>query len=94
MSHLTEFLNVHKTAFFFLPSSMSFSEARGMLDLKKTTDFGKTLKLIAMKIYSFVARGRFLFATVMKNMVSIHNKLFIPQPQIMAGVLHLHTKHA
>uniref|UniRef100_A0A7N8XTS9 Sortilin 1b n=1 Tax=Mastacembelus armatus TaxID=205130 RepID=A0A7N8XTS9_9TELE len=45
--------------FFFL------SGERGMLELRRTTDFGKTVKTVASKIYSFGLGGRFLFASVM-----------------------------
>uniref|UniRef100_A0A671TK20 Sortilin 1b n=1 Tax=Sparus aurata TaxID=8175 RepID=A0A671TK20_SPAAU len=38
---------------------------RGMLELRRTTDFGKTIKTVASKIYSFGLGGRFLFASVM-----------------------------
>ncbi|CAL8259157.1 unnamed protein product [Gadus morhua 'NCC'] len=38
---------------------------RGMLDLKRTTDYGKTIKTVANNIFSFGLGGRFLFASVM-----------------------------
>lgn len=41
-----------------------------MLELKRTTDFGKTIKTVANKIYSFGLGGRFLFASVMTGKVS------------------------
>uniref|UniRef100_A0A8D2J9K5 Sortilin n=1 Tax=Varanus komodoensis TaxID=61221 RepID=A0A8D2J9K5_VARKO len=37
----------------------------GLLELKRTKDFGKTFKTIGSKIYSFGLGGRFLFASVM-----------------------------
>ncbi|NWU95172.1 SORT protein, partial [Upupa epops] len=37
----------------------------GFLELKRTTDLGKTFKVIGTKIYSFGLGGRFLFASVM-----------------------------
>ncbi|XP_034270653.1 sortilin isoform X2 [Pantherophis guttatus] len=37
----------------------------GLLELKKTKDFGKTFKTIGNNIYSFGLGGRFLFASVM-----------------------------
>lgn len=43
---------------------------RGMLELKRTTDFGKTIKTVASKIYSFGLGGRFIFASVMTGKVS------------------------
>lgn len=44
---------------------------RGMLELRRTTDFGKTIKTVASKIYSFGLGGRFLFASVMTGKVSM-----------------------
>uniref|UniRef100_A0A669BDA2 Sortilin 1b n=1 Tax=Oreochromis niloticus TaxID=8128 RepID=A0A669BDA2_ORENI len=38
---------------------------RGMLELRRTTNYGKTIKTVASKIYSFGLGGRFLFASVM-----------------------------
>uniref|UniRef100_A0A3P9PIZ7 Sortilin 1b n=1 Tax=Poecilia reticulata TaxID=8081 RepID=A0A3P9PIZ7_POERE len=37
----------------------------GMLQLRRTTDLGKTIKTVASKIFSFGLGGRFLFASVM-----------------------------
>ncbi|KPP73994.1 sortilin-like, partial [Scleropages formosus] len=48
---------------------------RGMLELKKTTDYGKTFKTIGTRIYSFGVGGRFVFASVVTgtdNMRVIH----------------------
>lgn len=42
-----------------------------MLELKRTADYGKTIKTVANKIYSFGLGGRFLFASVMTGKVSI-----------------------
>ncbi|KAG7283883.1 hypothetical protein CRUP_034070 [Coryphaenoides rupestris] len=38
---------------------------RGMLELKRTTDYGKSIKTVANNIFSFGLGGRFLFASVM-----------------------------
>lgn len=46
----------------------------GLLELKKTKDFGKTFKTIGNNIYSFGLGGRFLFASVMIEKV---RKLFL-----------------
>lgn len=43
---------------------------RGMLELKRTTDYGKAVKTVGSKIYSFGLGGRFLFASVMTGKVS------------------------
>ena len=40
-----------------------------MLDLKRTTDDGKTIKTVANNIFSFGLGGRFLFASVMTGKV-------------------------
>uniref|UniRef100_A0A8C7LZZ5 Sortilin 1b n=1 Tax=Oncorhynchus kisutch TaxID=8019 RepID=A0A8C7LZZ5_ONCKI len=44
---------------------LSLSDDRGMLDLRRTTDYGKTIKTVATKIFSFGLGGKFLFASVM-----------------------------
>ncbi|CAB1314935.1 unnamed protein product [Coregonus sp. 'balchen'] len=38
---------------------------KGMLELKRSLDYGKNIKTIASKIYSFVLGGRFVFASIM-----------------------------
>lgn len=48
-----------------------FSDDRGMLELRRTTDYGKTIKTVASKIFSFGLGGRFLFASIMTGKVSI-----------------------
>uniref|UniRef100_A0A1A8M547 Sortilin n=1 Tax=Nothobranchius pienaari TaxID=704102 RepID=A0A1A8M547_9TELE len=50
---------------FFTASQNGSCSDRGMLDLKRTTDYGHTIKTVASKIYSFGLGGRFLFASVM-----------------------------
>ncbi|KAF7693450.1 hypothetical protein HF521_008766 [Silurus meridionalis] len=52
------------TLFFTTNPNGSCSE-RGMLELRKTTDFGRSFKTIGSRIYSFGLGGRFLFASVM-----------------------------
>ncbi|KAG7319278.1 hypothetical protein KOW79_017752 [Hemibagrus wyckioides] len=62
------------TLFFTTNPNGSCSE-KGMLDLKKTTDFGRSFKKIGSRIYSFGLGGRFLFASVMsatRSMRMIH----------------------
>uniref|UniRef100_A0A4W4FZ49 VPS10 domain-containing protein n=1 Tax=Electrophorus electricus TaxID=8005 RepID=A0A4W4FZ49_ELEEL len=53
--------------FFFCRNSVCFSLSaeRGVLVLKKTTDYGRTAVMIAEKLYSFGLGGRFLFASIM-----------------------------
>ncbi|XP_029013381.1 sortilin 1b [Betta splendens] len=54
-----------KDTIFFTTSSSGSCNDRGMLDLMRTTDYGKTFKVVATKVYSFGLGGRFLFASVM-----------------------------
>ncbi|XP_074706389.1 sortilin [Strix aluco] len=53
------------TIFFTTFLNNSCKADLGLLELKKTSDFGKTFKVIGTKIYSFGLGGRFLFASVM-----------------------------
>ncbi|KAM6295167.1 sortilin [Aegotheles albertisi] len=53
------------TIFFTTYLNNSCKADLGLLELKKTSDFGKTSKVIATKVYSFGLGGRFLFASVM-----------------------------
>ncbi|XP_030633202.1 sortilin [Chanos chanos] len=55
---------IDNTLFFTTNSNGSCSN-RGALDLKKTSDYGKTFKTIGTRIYSFGLSGRFVFASVM-----------------------------
>lgn len=52
------------TIFFTTNTNGSCTE-RGMLDLMKISDYGKSIKTVASKIFSFGLGGRFLFASVM-----------------------------
>ncbi|XP_077462971.1 sortilin 1b [Stigmatopora argus] len=54
-----------KNALFFSTNHNGSCNERGVLEIKRTTDLGKTIKTIANKIYSFGLGGRFLFASVM-----------------------------
>uniref|UniRef100_A0AAY5KBC2 Sortilin n=1 Tax=Esox lucius TaxID=8010 RepID=A0AAY5KBC2_ESOLU len=53
------------SSIFFTTNLNGSCNERGMLDLKKTTDYGKTMKTVATKIFSFGLGGKFLFASVM-----------------------------
>ncbi|KAH0618743.1 hypothetical protein JD844_018191, partial [Phrynosoma platyrhinos] len=53
------------TIFFTTYLNGSCKADLGLLELKRTKDFGKTFKSIGNKIYSFGLGGRFLFASVM-----------------------------
>ncbi|XP_019716252.1 sortilin 1b isoform X1 [Hippocampus comes] len=54
-----------KNAIFFLTNRNGSCNARGALEIRRTTDFGQNIKTVANKIYSFGLGGRFLFASVM-----------------------------
>ncbi|XP_057681658.1 sortilin 1b [Corythoichthys intestinalis] len=54
-----------KNALFFSTNHNGSCSERGVLELKRTTDFGETIETIANKLYSFGLGGRFLFASVM-----------------------------
>lgn len=54
-----------KNTIFFTANQNGSCSDRGMLELKRTTDLGKTIKTVASKIFSFGLGGRFLFASVM-----------------------------
>uniref|UniRef100_A0A3P8U071 Sortilin n=1 Tax=Amphiprion percula TaxID=161767 RepID=A0A3P8U071_AMPPE len=54
-----------KNTIFFTASINGSCSDRGMLKLRRTTDYGKTIKTVASKIYSFGLGGCFLFASVM-----------------------------
>ncbi|TWW56570.1 Sortilin Precursor [Takifugu flavidus] len=54
-----------KNTMFFTANHNGSCGDRGMLELKRTTDYGKSFKTIANKIFSFGLGGKFLFASVM-----------------------------
>ncbi|XP_068589882.1 sortilin 1b [Cebidichthys violaceus] len=54
-----------KNTIFFTANHNGSCSDRGMLELKRSTDYGKNIKTVAGKIYSFGHGGRFLFASVM-----------------------------
>ncbi|KAJ3586983.1 hypothetical protein NHX12_013374 [Muraenolepis orangiensis] len=54
-----------ENAIFFTSQPNGSCFDRGMLELKRTTDYGKTIKSVAKNIFSFGLGGRFLFASVM-----------------------------
>ncbi|XP_067863642.1 sortilin [Heptranchias perlo] len=56
---------------FFTTHPSGSCTARGLLELKRTDDFGKSFKTIGSKIYSFGLGGRFLFASVMTDKASL-----------------------
>uniref|UniRef100_A0AAX7VJC1 VPS10 domain-containing protein n=1 Tax=Astatotilapia calliptera TaxID=8154 RepID=A0AAX7VJC1_ASTCA len=52
-----------KNTIYFTASLNGSCSDRGMLELRRTTNYGKTIKTVASKIYSFGLGGRFLFAS-------------------------------
>uniref|UniRef100_A0A3Q0R8P1 Sortilin 1b n=1 Tax=Amphilophus citrinellus TaxID=61819 RepID=A0A3Q0R8P1_AMPCI len=59
-----------KNTIYFTASLNGSCSDRGMLDLRRTTDYGETIKTVASKIYSFGLGGRFLFASIMTGKVN------------------------
>uniref|UniRef100_A0A671T879 Sortilin-like n=1 Tax=Sinocyclocheilus anshuiensis TaxID=1608454 RepID=A0A671T879_9TELE len=57
---------INDTIFLTTNPSGSCSD-RGMLELRKSLDYGKTFKTIGSRIYSFGLGGRFVFATIMSD---------------------------
>lgn len=60
-----------KNTIFFTANLNGSCSDRGMLELRRTTNYGKTIKTVATKIYSFGLGGRFLFASVMTGKGSL-----------------------
>ncbi|KAL6464343.1 hypothetical protein MHYP_G00266600 [Metynnis hypsauchen] len=50
---------------FFTSNPNGSCSDKGMLELRKTSDFGQSFKTIGSRIYSFGLGGRFIFASVM-----------------------------
>ncbi|XP_074532895.1 sortilin-like [Halichoeres trimaculatus] len=57
-----------KSSIYFTTNNNGSCNERGMLELKKTTDYGQSFKTIAARVYSFVLGGRFVFASIMTGM--------------------------
>ncbi|XP_061644020.1 sortilin 1b [Phyllopteryx taeniolatus] len=54
-----------KNSIFFSTNPNGSCSERGVLEIRRTMDFGQTIKTVATKIYSFGIGGRFLYASVM-----------------------------
>ncbi|XP_068598081.1 sortilin-like [Brachionichthys hirsutus] len=54
-----------KNSIYFTINSNGSCNDRGMLELRKTSDYGRSFKTIAARVYSFVLGGRFVFASIM-----------------------------
>ncbi|XP_013875548.1 sortilin 1b [Austrofundulus limnaeus] len=64
-----------KNTIIFTSANNGSCSDRGMLELRKTTDYGKTIKTVANKVYSFGLGERFLFASVMTGKGTLRNIL-------------------
>ncbi|XP_037540424.1 sortilin 1b [Nematolebias whitei] len=64
-----------KNTIFFTSNKNGSCSDRGMLELKRTTDYGQTIKPVAKKIFSFGLGGRFLFASIMTGKGTLRNIL-------------------
>lgn len=51
---------------------------RGMLELRKTADYGRSFQTIATRVYSFVLGGRFVFASIMTGTVCVCECVSVP----------------
>ncbi|KAF6720785.1 Sortilin [Oryzias melastigma] len=52
------------TVYFTTSNNVSCSE-KGMLELKKTVNYGRSFQTIATRVYSFALGGKFVFASIM-----------------------------
>ncbi|XP_017273344.1 sortilin 1b [Kryptolebias marmoratus] len=64
-----------KNTIFFSFNKNGSCNDRGLLELKRTTDYGQTTKTVANKVFSFGLGGRFLFASVMTGKGTLRNIL-------------------
>nr|XP_046240161.1 sortilin-like [Scatophagus argus] len=53
------------SSIYFTTNSNGSCNDRGMLELRKTADYGQSFRTIATRVYSFVLGGRFVFASIM-----------------------------
>ncbi|KAM9759694.1 sortilin-like [Menidia menidia] len=54
-----------KNSIYFTTNNNGSCSDKGMLELKKTLDYGRSFKTIATRVYSFVLGGKFVFASIM-----------------------------
>ncbi|KAM3621127.1 uncharacterized protein V6R79_006347 [Siganus canaliculatus] len=54
-----------KNSIYFTTNTNGSCNDRGMLKLRKTSDYGRSFQTIASRVYSFVLGGRFVFASTM-----------------------------
>uniref|UniRef100_A0A7N6AMZ3 VPS10 domain-containing protein n=1 Tax=Anabas testudineus TaxID=64144 RepID=A0A7N6AMZ3_ANATE len=61
-----------KNSIYFTTNYNDSCNDKGMLELRKTTDYGRSFSTIATSVYSFVLGGRFVFASIMTGRRKIH----------------------
>ncbi|KAF7654316.1 hypothetical protein LDENG_00071560 [Lucifuga dentata] len=54
-----------KNSIYFTTNSNGSCNNKGMLELRKTVDYGRSFSIIATRVYSFVLGGRFVLASIM-----------------------------
>ncbi|KAI4826839.1 hypothetical protein KUCAC02_030270 [Chaenocephalus aceratus] len=54
-----------KNSIYFTKNYNGSCKGKGMLELKKTADYGRSFQTIATRVFSFVLGGRFVFASIM-----------------------------
>ncbi|XP_061544055.1 sortilin-like isoform X2 [Phycodurus eques] len=54
-----------KNSIYFTTNYNGSCNDKGMLELRKTADYGRSFHTIATRVYSFVLGGRFVFASIM-----------------------------
>uniref|UniRef100_A0A8C9YHH0 Sortilin 1a n=1 Tax=Sander lucioperca TaxID=283035 RepID=A0A8C9YHH0_SANLU len=61
-----------KDSIYFTTNYNGSCNDKGMLELRKTADYGRSFQTIATRVYSFVLGGRFVFASIMTGTRVIH----------------------
>ncbi|XP_041836520.1 sortilin-like [Melanotaenia boesemani] len=54
-----------KNSIFFTTNNNGSCNDKGMLELRKTVDYGRSFHTIATRVYSFVLGGKYVFASIM-----------------------------
>uniref|UniRef100_A0A667WGR2 Sortilin 1a n=1 Tax=Myripristis murdjan TaxID=586833 RepID=A0A667WGR2_9TELE len=61
-----------KNSIYFTSNSNGSCNDKGVLELWRTRDYGRSFQTIATRVFSFVLGGRFVFASIMTGMRMIH----------------------
>uniref|UniRef100_A0A8C6SIK5 Sortilin 1a n=1 Tax=Neogobius melanostomus TaxID=47308 RepID=A0A8C6SIK5_9GOBI len=56
--------NLHGQLIYFFVKNLLKND-KGMLELRRSSDYGRSFKTVASRVYSFVLGGRFVFASIM-----------------------------